>query len=606
MIDMFWLTTLLFWLSTLVPGFAILQWFFPQDLRRGLLASLSWSYVLTAALMAPIVAVAFTVHLSVQTVGTLYLTFVLVGIAVIVRSGGAWRFGRLLRSTWWFEVGLILVAVALTAPLGGFARADSFPHSAKVRFIRDVGFYLQDPYSPLEIIETKWHVNVQHGLFAIASWLTGSEPLDLWFGSAWFFRLLAIGAVEFLGTTIFRSRWLGAISMLGAVAVLGTKMTIVMPFSVSAFAICPILVALVVDLLERPSALRYAKVLACSVGLAIVHVGTWFLAVLCIAPMAAAWLIWQRGLKQAVRTLPMAAAVLATGVPLLLVSALQPNYVAEQQDELHVRMIRTIELTRDWSITIIDPTHYAWMLPMIAALVLLAVVGRHFRQRVLMLAAIMCVAMVCMFTPGIFDLLVMVIPYWLVQRFRYFGEIIALVMVSAGLAWMSRPRLTTRLARAAMSVLVLCGGLAAFRTNLLGYVQEASKQPAWLQGARELQDTVKSVIPPHSLVAADPQWSLELPTVHLARVLGADLHHANPADGGLVERYADAQELLAASTSVERRREIVAKHGVKFMVVRDEPGSAPGVDFDDVGRLVASKHHFRVYRVGPEATTQLR
>lgn len=597
-IDTFWLTTLLFWLSTLVPGFAILQWFFPQDMRRGLLASLSWSYVLTAALMTPIIAMAFAIHLSVQTVGAIYLTFVLAGIVVVVRSGGLWRLGRLLRSTYWFEVSLVLMAVALTAPLGAFAQGDSFPHSAKVRFIRDVGFYLQDAYSPLAVIETKWHVNVQHGLFAIASWLTGSEPLDLWFGSAWFFRLLAIGAVEFLGTTIFRSRWLGAVAMLGAITVLGTKLTIVMPFSVSAFAICPILVALVVDLLERPSRSRYAKVIACSVSLAVVHIGTWFLAVLCIGPTAVVWLVWRYGLKQSVRPLAAAAATLATGVPFLLVTALQPNYVVEQQDELHVRMIRTIELVRGWSITIIDPTQYAWMLPMIAALLLLAIVGQHFRQRVLMLAAIMLAAMAFMFTPGVFDLLVVFIPYWLVQRFRNFGEIIALVMVSAGVAWMCRPRLTTRLARAAMALLVLCGGLAAFRTNILGYVQEASKQPAWLQGARELQDTVKSVIPPHSLVAADPQWSLELPTVHLARVLGADLHHANPADGGLLERYADSLELLAASTSVDRRREIVAKHGVKFILVRDAPG-ATGVDFDNVATLVASKHRFRVYKVGP-------
>jgi hypothetical protein len=587
----------LFWLTTLIPGFALLLVLSPHDLNRGFLATLTLSYVLTVALMAPIVVLAFAVHFSVQTVAACYLVLVLGGVVVAIRAGGLPRLGRLLRSTHWFEVGLVLVAIALTFPLGASAQSDSFAHSAKIRYMRDVGFYLQDAYSPLAVIETKWHVNVHHAYFAIASWVGGIEPLDLWFRAAWFFRLLAVGAIGFLGATVFRSRWIAAVAMVGALAVLGTKLTIVFPFSVTAFVVTPILLALVVDVLERPSRSRYVKVVLCSLSLAVLHIGTWFLAALCIGPVVVAWTIWRRGLRESWRHLALAAVTLVTGVPFLLVSALQPNYVVEQQDLLHLRMVRTVQLTDSWSITIIDPTHYAWMLPMLAALALLAVVARPLRARVLMLSGIMLGAMVFMFTPGVFDLLTRLIPYWLVHRFRNFGEVIGLVMVAGGVAWVARPMLRTRLAHRVMTVLVLCGSLAAFRANIQGYVLDSRSQRRWLQEAHKLQEAVGSSLTPHALVAGDPAWSLVLPAVHLSRVMAADLHHANPADGGLLERFADTQELLAAETTDDRRRQIIAKHGIDFILIREAGAKVPPPRFDAVGDVVAARNGFVVYRI---------
>ena len=57
----------LFWLTTLVPGFALMRRYYPSDTRRGLLPTVTWSYLLTVAIMAPFVALAFTAHLSVRT-----------------------------------------------------------------------------------------------------------------------------------------------------------------------------------------------------------------------------------------------------------------------------------------------------------------------------------------------------------------------------------------------------------------------------------------------------------------------------------------------------------------------------------------------------------
>jgi hypothetical protein len=585
-----------FWLTTLIPGFAAMRRFYPTDMRRGLLATVTWSYLLTVALMAPLVALAFTVHLSVRTVSVLYVALLAMSAISLARTGWIQSVRRLIRSTHWFEVGLIIAAVAVTIPLGGAATDDSFQHSAKIRYMRDVGFYLQDPYSPLSVIETKWHVSVLHTFYAMSSWLFAVEPLDLWFRSAWFFRLTGIGAIGFLAAMIFRSQWIGSVAMLGVLVYLGAKMAVVYPFSMTAFTVFPVLLALVIDVLERPSRSRYARVLLCSLALASIHVGTWFLDCLALGPAVAAWAFWRRDLRDLWRRALTVGMALGVGLPFLLVSVLQPNHVDEQQGDLHLRMVRTFDV-RGWSFTIMDPTHYAWMLPTLAAIVLLLVVGRTVRSRVVVLAGTMAAAMICMFTPGLVDALSRVIPYWLAWRFRFIAEAIGFVTVAGGLAWIARPALRTRFARMGLSLAVLCGGLAAFRGEVLDYAVDRARHRLSLQNARELQDAVRAVVPAHSLVAADPHWSLVLPAVHLARVMAQDLHHANPADGGLLERHAATVELLADGTSHTRRREIMANHGIDYVLLRDKPGGIAPDPSADFGPVVSEQHGFRVYQV---------
>jgi hypothetical protein len=584
-----------FWLSTLVPGFALLRRYFPADTRRGLLPTVAWSYLLTCAVMAPLVALAFTVHFSVGTVSAIYLVVLLASAVSLARTGWVSSVRRLFRSTHWFEAGLVLLAVALTIPLGGSATDDSFPHAAKIRYMRDAGFYLQDPYSPLNVIETKWHVSVQHTFYAIESWIGGIEPLDLWFRTAWIFRLTGIGGVGFLAATVFRSRWSGAVAMLGVLVYLAMKKAVAYPFSMTAFTVFPVLLALTIDALEKPGRSRYARVALCSLALASIHVGTWVIDCLALAPTVAIWTIWRHGLRDGWRRILAIGSAFAFGLPLLLVSALQPNYVDAQQGDQHLWMIRTIHLGSLWSFTIMDPTHYSWVLPIIAATLLLMVVGRSLVPRFAVLAGVLVTAMIFMFTPGLVDVLSKVIPYWLAWRFRFVVEAIGFVTIGGGLAWVMRPVLTTRLARMGLALAVFCGALAVFRQDILDYAVDRGRHRLWLQNARDLQAAVADVIPAHSLVAADPEWSLVLPAVHLARVMGEDLHHANPADGGLLERYAEAGELLADTTGDDRRRQIVAKNRIDFILVRGDAGS--NNRFDALGTLVSSRHGFLVYKL---------
>ena len=533
----------LFWFSTLVPGFALLQTVFPYDMKRGLLGALSLSFVLTIALTTPIIIVAYGLHLTVSTVGVLYLGLVLLGL-IGIASFGRWPLlRRSLRGAHWPEIGVILFVIAITVPLGGSATDDSFPRSATIRYLRDVGFRMQDPYSPIPLVETKHHANPQFALYAIVSQLTGEEPLEVWFKSAWFFRLLGVGGVGFLAATVFRSRWIGTIAMIGALGFLASLKAITYPYAVASYVVVPILLAQIIDQLERPTHRGYVKILLSSLSLGLIHVGHWLIAAICLLPPAFLWAVWQHRGKGFWRVTLLIVAALLPGIPLLLITALQPNYVDAQQGQLHLWMLRTIDLGHGWKFSIIDPTHFTWMLPTVAVTALLLALRRQCRVTQLFLAAVFLTSMVYMFTPVFVDALAKHIPYWLIQRARFIGEVIAYVSIAGGLAWVSRRALPTRACRMGFAITVFCAGIVVFRVSIKDYFEQRQAHRHWLQRARELQEVVHGLLPERAMVAADPEWSLVLPAVHVAAVMAPELFHANPADANLLQRHKEREEL---------------------------------------------------------------
>ena len=504
---------------------------------------------------------------------------------------------RSLRSAHWPEIGVILCTIAITVPLGGSATDDSFPHSAKVRYLRDVGFRMQDPYSPLPIVETKHHVDPEYALYAMVSRLTGEEPLEVWFKSAWFFRLLGVGGVGFLAATVFRSRWIGAIAMLGALGFIASLKAISYPYAVASYVVVPILLAQIVDLLERPTHRGYLRILLSSLSLGLIHVGHWLIAAMCLLPPAFLWAVWQYRGERFWRVAVLMVAALLPGIPFLLITALQPNYVDAQQGQLHLWMLRTIDLGQGWRFSIIDPTHFTWMLPTVAVTALLLALRKQCRVTQLFLAAVFLTSMVYMFTPVFFEALAKIIPYWLIQRARFIGEVIAYVSIAGGLAWVSRRGLPTRAYRIGFALVVFCAGLVVFRVSIKDYFDARQAHRHWLQRARELQEVVHGVLPDRALVAADPEWSTVLPAVHVAAVMAPVLFQANPADANLLQRHKEREELLAPETSTERRRQIIANNGIDFILIKEQPGSDNGRGFEEVGDIVASRHGFKLFKV---------
>jgi hypothetical protein len=101
-----------------------------------------------------------------------------------------------------------------------------------------------------------------------------------------------------------------------------------------------------------------------------------------------------------------------------------------------------------------------------------------------------------------FDVICRFIPYWLVRRARFVGEVIAYANGAGALAWMARRTLRTRLPRMAFAVTVFCAGLVVFRVSINDYFIDRMDQRRALEDARDLQEAVRD-LPVRALVAAD-------------------------------------------------------------------------------------------------------
>ena len=595
----------LFWLSTLIPGFAILQAARPVDLRYGLLATIAWSFGLTVALASPIIVVAHVLELTAPTVAFLYLGLVALGLAGIVKFSRAAHIRKAMRVARWPELAVVLAVIGAGAYLGGVAHFDSWVYAAKIRYLMDVGFSLQDPYSPLPVFESRYLVNTYLGLHAIGAWLSDTEPIEMLFESAWFFRLLALGGIEFLAMVLFRSRWVAMTCVFGALFFIGAESAGAYPKYVAGYVVFPILMAQILQVLDRRAGSRYFEIAAASLALALIHIGFWSIAILCMAPTFLGWYLWRIRLSTSGMPAVLAGtALLLPGLPFAAMTALQPAPHWELWDSWFTFSLYTFNTGGSWTLYMLNPVPYFWMVPTSAVIVLLLLsVPEPTRRRVVFLGSILMAALLYMFNPFFLTVLMKRIPYWIVERAHFIGLVTALVVIPGWLALMARDALRTRVSRVVFSFALISGSMFLFKPAISSFYNNRSTHQYMLQRARELQEVVETITDERPLIAADPTLSLLLPAVRISAVMAPYLTHSNPADEGTLRRHNDAQELLALTTSEARRREIISEHGIDYVLIgphRGRSGTDDEVDmsmFHEFEDLVIERHGFQLFRL---------
>lgn len=88
--------------------------------------------------------------------------------------------------------GLVLVAdFAGSSYIGSEAMdgSDAYVHLSKITAIVNQGFSLQDGYFS-HIVESRYHVNIVHAMYALGAWTLHMQPSEVWQHSLAFFRLL--------------------------------------------------------------------------------------------------------------------------------------------------------------------------------------------------------------------------------------------------------------------------------------------------------------------------------------------------------------------------------------------------------------------------------
>ena len=310
-----------------------------------------------------------------------------------------------------------------------------------------------------------------------------------------------------------------------------------------------------------------------------------------------ALVIWRVGLKDGWRRVLGFGAALAVGLPLLLVSALQPNHVDAQQGNLHVWMVRTLNLVRCGVLTIIDPTHYSWMLPVLAGIALLLIVAERHRPRLAILGGVLVTAMVFMFTPGLVDALSGLIPYWLAWRLRFVAEAIGFVTVAGGL-----PGSPVRAANPAGPHGTVAGGVVRrsgrVSTGDLDYAVDRQRHRLLWRSPRAAGGRATRR-PLHALVVAVPVWSLVLPRFIWRAGDGCRISTMlTRPTAGLLERSVAADDSSPTARPDRRRRASYStvRHRL-FILIRNDAVPLEHDRFASVGELVSTGNGFRLYRV---------
>jgi hypothetical protein len=418
--------------------------------------------------------------------------------------------------------------------------------------------------------------------------------LDVFYGSAWFFRLLAIGAYGTLAVIVFRKRWVGTVVMLAALGVILTSTTISNHGHLSAMIFIPIGLAEVVRLVNRSSLRICISIALVSVALGATHVGLWVVFVICTAPTLIACTVLRILRTQLWLPAAIATVALLSSLPFILITALLPNDTAEQQGSLWMGQLRTAELG-GLRFSFLDPLDFLWILPVTAIVIVQLLRSKPTSSSYLVLGSIFFTSCFFMFAPLELNPLSKWLPFWLMRRGHYIVRVIGYIAVAGGLAAFVLPLLRTRKSRLAFAAVVLCSIPPLFQSSFNVARRRTAMERQRLAEIRRLRSFLP-VLPGRPLVAADPELSLYLPAVQLTSVLAPEPAHGNPADVRLMERYRDGKELLDRGTSVERRRQIVSQHKVAFLLTR--AGSCPP-GLEEIADAVVEDREFALLRIKP-------
>ena len=120
----------LYWVSTLLPGLALLALCFPREFRRGLLGLPAKAFVATSGALAPVCVATWAGHWDVDTFGWIWLALLLSSVFVLARLLPRLELGRALHLEPWPALAVLVLAIAACSWLGGDASHDFQMHAA--------------------------------------------------------------------------------------------------------------------------------------------------------------------------------------------------------------------------------------------------------------------------------------------------------------------------------------------------------------------------------------------------------------------------------------------------------------------------------------------
>ncbi len=581
--------SLLFWLALALPGYAVVRRFWPDDLKAGLLGTISVSYFTSLALLSPVSILCYISRAPLAVFSFACILAVAVA-AIDVTRQKAWRpLGSLLIAALGVELLIVILDMALGARNGSFISGDARIHLARIRFLIDHGFSNDDPSVAVRYFFPIYHTNLLHALFAACCQITRQDHFGVWFVSLAWAKLLITSGLYYLAWTVFDRQWPAWIAAMFAIGHRGPVDFLIYPNQLSPYWLVPL--ALAFALTACRSSVRWRDAIrlgALSLILGQVHSLYGVFAAIMTGPMLAGAALHAviRGSRSMAIQQTICAAALSAGIPFILISrsgsvvstTSEPPAVRADKDLADnftplagSRWMRKPESAADLF------GGGSWAMMAMGACLLAAMFDRR-RVEVLKLLVAPAVAAAVLYTPAICTFMLRhAQEAWILLRIDFVFQVILIVLGVPALAAFIEPRIQFRFVRSLISIAALFAALPfsnygepwTWQKTLARAQSPRDVRMVNVDGYRRIMNFLREHAEPGSVILTSLKDGLDL-------VMMTDCHVVAPvsAANGVPDwdqRKKDIALLLSADLPWEERRSLLRQYHVKYFLPVEPP-----------------------------------
>lgn len=576
----------LWWVTLLVPGYAIVRRWFPRELRAGGPAALAVCFVFGLAALVPVAVVAYLLRWSAAGCAAGYVAVVLIGAflvpwstsgGLVTNAGRAGRGGRSPRPNLELVALLLIWSVCLVS--GSYLCSDGIFHVAKVRFLAEHNLSLANPFTFPDTFDNRHHLSVWHFVLVSHTQLTGTDSLTAWLSAMPICRLAILGAIWRLAYAVFRRQricaWAAIWTGVGLIA--SDYDCDQYPSILARLIFLPLAAAYLLEGIRSAAGGRNRWiVLMAIVGLTLgaVHPAGPLLAVAVLSPSAVVLAgLWFRRRRRALPLLGCAAALLC-GLPFTVISHVaQAGHEPGASAYVSEKLLST--LPGGWRV--VNPAS-GGLVPALVALVLAWAVlrrRRRFRGPVTAVLLIGVVGLAHALFPPLSTAWLGQIPGFLLVRMTQIAVTLAAVLAvgtAAVLLNVQGRRLGWRLA---LAVCLAYAGCAAHGVYEPATLARTVRDDYWrwhaeVANLREAGAICRAHVPPGETVLARPKFGYRLSALSDCRVIAVPAGHELLTLDDWKQRHRDVDALLNPNTAERAQRTLLRRYGIRYALLRNE------------------------------------
>lgn len=592
--------TLLYWIALLLPGYALVRLFAPDNVREGLPGVIAISMLGAFALLSPINIIGHTFEAPLWIFSATVLLLIVASVIFITKRRW-WRDIRsLLIAAVSIELLVLAVDLVLSARAGSFMIGDAVIHLSRISLLGGQGMTNGHPFFGGEYFFPTYHTNILHALMASCGQLTPFDHLEVWWAARPLGAMLAIGGTYQLAWTVFRRHWPAWAAALFVLGMRGSLPYLIYPNQLAALWLAPLILSFVIEAARSPVDWKpIVKIAVTSLVLGQMHGLYAVFAAILLSPVLGILLVSHLLKRQARQALIIGAccAALAPGLAFPLVSVAHTNSIGHRLAAIEDESVAPTAAANAAD----DPaslnsrlgigfSRYWWRPLLVAALSILLFMNlKTHRRELIVLFGVFLVAAALLWIPPIYQIMLRLLrEEWIIARMEFIFRLLFALLVAGGAValfqhWIESHSPHTRANRwriapwrVAALVMIPLGaytfsGDAQF--SWPHFFRQASaaqsiqcRNLAWMH---TVQSFVKQNIQPGSRVLCPPALGMLLTAVHDCSIVAGATNNLGVPNAQ--DRLADQREMLSDRTSDPQREQLLDEYDVQYVVFIAQP-----------------------------------